>query len=277
VYRALIVGLCGAMVIAGIVQKMAGCSRAPREAATGANVAESFTAEQLRAASSKAVFFGHQSVGTNVIQGLRDLIAAEPRLQLTIVHVDKPRSVADGNLVEFAIGQNGDPDSKDRAFAAALRNIGKQHAVVMYKYCYVDMHDSTDAQQLFWQYHNSMSTLKAKYPWLTFVHVTMPLTTVEAPPKALAKKMLGLPTERDVEIQRNQFNELLRRTYQGKEPIFDLADAESTRPDGSRTYFNHGGRRIYTLVPEFTTDGGHLNEIGRCAVAARLLLTLGSI
>jgi hypothetical protein len=109
------------------------------------------------------------------------------------------------------------------------------------------------------------------------VHVTVPLTTVEPAPKAWVKSILGRVTERDAEVKRNQFNQKLRQTYTGVDPVFDLAEVESTRPDGSRTYFSHGNDRIYTLVPEYTTDGGHLNELGRRVAAERLLHVLSQV
>jgi hypothetical protein len=62
--------------------------------------------------------------------------------------------------------------------------------------------------------------------------------------------------------------------YGGKDPVFDLARAESTFPDGSRSSVLLNSRSIPTLVPGFTYDSGHLNETGRQAAAVELLRTL---
>ena len=91
------------------------------------------------------------------------------------------------------------------------------------------------------------------------------------------KSLLGRCTERDRNRSRHDFNERMRQTYAGRDPIFDLAEAESTFLSGTRSFFRHKGREISSLVPEFTSDGGHLNAIGRKAVAKRLLLTLGHL
>ena len=97
----------------------------------------------------------------------------------------------------------------------------------------------------------------SKYTGLQLLPVTVPLTT-------------------DPSKTRNDFNNVLRQAYSGK-PIFDLAEVESTRADGSRSYTVMNGETIYTLAPEYTTDGGHLNEVGRQAAAKRLLITLGNL
>jgi lysophospholipase L1-like esterase len=234
-----------------------------------------FSAEQFQKIAGSKVFFGHQSVGDNIIQGLRDLIAADPRLQLNIVHSDGTTLLAGPALVEFYVGRNGDPQSKDTAFAAILDSaLGSQGGLAMYKYCYVDMDISTNVQQMFEHYRQANRTLKAKYPSLIFIPVTMPLTTVEPAWKAAVKTAMGRTTARDVNEKRNKFNELIRQTYQGTDPIFDLAEAESTHADGSRSFFTRDGRKVYTLAPEYTSDGGHLNEAGRRAAAEKLLLVL---
>jgi hypothetical protein len=105
----------------------------------------------------------------------------------------------------------------------------------------------------------------------------MPLTTVEPATKAWIKGMLGKVTVRDLAVKRNQFNTLLTQTYAGVDPIFDLAQVESTHGDGSRSYFMRDNEKIHTLASEFTIDGGHLNELGRRTAAERFLLFLGSL
>jgi hypothetical protein len=53
-----------------------------------------------------------------------------------------------------------------------------------------------------------------------------------------------------------------------EEALFDIAEVESTLPQGKRNFFMHGGDTIDTLTQAYTTDGGHLNESGRQQVAA---------
>ncbi|MDQ3811341.1 MAG: hypothetical protein M3336_13725, partial [Chloroflexota bacterium] len=221
---------------------------------------------QWQSLAKKKIYFGHQSVGGNIIQGIRELMAEDPRIRLTIVEAANPASVHGPALVESHIGRNGDPKSKADEFAAILdRGMGRTGGVAMYKYCYLDIQASTDVQQMFDEYRARTSALRAKYPALTIVHITSPLTTVESPLKLLVKTALGRPTSRDLNAKRSRFNDLLRHEYSSTDPIFDLARVESTRPDGSRAFFTRASDTVSMLAPEYTTDGGHLNAAGRRA------------
>ena len=78
-------------------------------------------------------------------------------------------------------------------------------------------------------------------------------------------------------IKRGQFNDMLRKQYDGKEPVFDLAKIESTLPDGRRVTFTKDGMTYYSMVPDYTYDSGHLNELGRKIAAEQLLLPLANL
>jgi len=154
--------------------------------------------------------------------------------------------------------------------------MGSQGGVALYKYCYIDIGLDTDVQQLFENYRRELADVKARYPSLIIVPVTVPLMADDASVKTWVKTMIGRPTSRDVNLKRNQFNVLLR-DYYSSEPIFDLARVESTNPDGSQSYVMSRGRKIYTLAPGLTTDGGHLNQAGRRAAAQQLLQVLAGV
>jgi hypothetical protein len=124
-----------------------------------------------------------------------------------------------------------------------------------------------------------MSLLKKRFPKTTFVHVTVPLTSSKTGLKPWVKRIIGRedPWGFEENIRRNQFNGLLRKGYQNKEPIFDLAEIESTLPDGTRQTFSKDGNTYYSLIPDYSNDGGHLNELGRKIVAGELLLLLATL
>ncbi len=213
---------------------------------------------QVQSLLAKKSFFGHQSVGGNIVQGIYDLIATDSRLTLRVVTSSDPASVSGPAFIEATIGANGDPASKDSAFASIVDGgFGAQSSIAMYKYCWIDINDSTDVQQMAQNYINNLNTLKARYPASKFVPITIPLTT-------------------DPSKNRNEFNKLIRQAFTGT-AIFDLAEVESTHGDGSRSYSIVDGQTIYTLASEYTTDGGHLNDVGRQAAAKRLLITLSNL
>jgi hypothetical protein len=233
---------------------------------------------EFAALETKRIFFGHKSVGDNIVGGIRDLMLRNPRLKLNIVRSQNPETIQGPALIEYHIGKNGDPQSKNNDFAAILGNgLGAQGGIAMLKYCYADINASTNVQNMFEAYRRRIAALKEQYPLLRIVHSTVPLTTVEPAPKAWLKSRMGKKTARDANAKRQEFNQLLRNAYAHTDPVFDLAEVESTRPDGTRAYFMRGGTKVEMLVPEYTTDGGHLNEIGRRAAADRLARILARL
>jgi lysophospholipase L1-like esterase len=108
--------------------------------------------------------------------------------------------------------------------------------------------------------------------------VTAPLTTVQTGIKARIKEIIGKPVGGYKDnIKREQFNEKLRKVYEGNGPVFDLAAIESTYPDGTRAFFKAASGTYPFLVPEYTVDGGHLNAKGRKIVAEQLLIVLAKL
>jgi hypothetical protein len=80
----------------------------------------------------------------------------------------------------------------------------------------------------------------------------------------------------DANVMRDAFNEGLRARY-GDEPILDLAELESTLPDGARASFDKNGRSIPQLAAAYTYDGGHLNEIGQRLAAIEFVKTVAAV
>lgn len=225
----------------------------------------------LEALSRQSVFFGHQSVGMNLIQGLRELAARE-RVPLRIEERTSAAGLVRGTLGHGWIAENSDPLRKMRSFDAALASETGPDVAFM-KLCYVDIGPDTDVAALFAAYRTTMDTLRARHPRTTFVHVTVPLTTVQGGIKAMVKWLLDRPPYGLLEnARREEFNALLRRVYEGREPLFDLARLESTTPAGATETVSWKGRTVPALVAAYTDDGGHLNEEGR-ARAARALVT----
>jgi lysophospholipase L1-like esterase len=271
------------VAIAAMVASLTACSGGDMNGSTPQVGSESTAPRvadvqgHLASLATSRIYFGHQSVGANVLEGVHELSGAEPgAAPLSIIRSRDVASVTGPALVEFTIGENGDPASKARDFAAVLdQKKDSTPAVALFKYCYLDVTPDTDVATLFAAHRDTVRALQARHPEVTFVHVTAPLTTVEPASKLFVKRLLGKPTSRDVNRKRNEFNALVRREFQG-EPIYDLARVESSRPDGSRAYFVAGSDTVYTLAPELTDDGGHLNAAGRRAAALELLAVLSA-
>ena len=251
-------------------------SRAASSPTTAPAAASTTARANLASVATMRIIFGHQSVGANVLQGIRELSAQLSAPAPTIVSTRDVARVTAPAIDEFMIGENGDPASKQAAFASVLDAAGPDiEGVALFKYCFLDITPQTDVARLFAAHRDLVRALQARHPRLTFVHVTAPLTVAEPASKALIKRMLGKPSSRDANVKRNEFNALLRREFAG-EPIFDLARVESTAPDGSRSFFTAGADTVYAMAPALTDDGGHLDAAGRRAAAEELLAVLAS-
>jgi len=131
-------------------------------------------------------------------------------------------------------------------------------------------------------YQAMVRRVEQKYPNLTLVHVTVPLTRMEtglgASVKKWIKELLGKKSGGPyANVGREKLNDLFRKTYGKKDPLFDLAAIESTSPSGEPVTFRHLGLLYPSLYPGYTSDGGHLNENGKRILAQRLLLFLARI
>ena len=245
----------------------------------------------LEKLSQKKIFFGHQSVGNNILDGIRDLMQENPQIKLNIVETSNPADFDAPLFAHARVGKNRDPISKIDAFTRLMEEgIGNRADIAFFKFCYVDFGASANAdiKEVFGYYKKSMSRLKDKYPKITFVHFTVPLETSKIPFKFWLKifknagwsyrlkmiKNIRNIWRYDANIKRNEFNELITKEYADKEPVFDLAKMESTHPDGTRETFTKDGKTYYSMVPGYTYDGGHLNEAGRKRVAEQLLIFL---
>ncbi|MBW8905944.1 MAG: SGNH/GDSL hydrolase family protein [Betaproteobacteria bacterium] len=241
-------------------------------AATLAQAADAALRSDLTLLAEKRMYFAHQSVGANLLEGVA-MLSREAGVPLRIQEASNAAGLAPGTLAHFFVPENGDPLGKLANFKKALGG-GSAADIALIKFCYVDIDAATDASALFAHYQETLAELRAANPRTTFVHVTLPLTTAQSGWKALAKRLLGRAPYGTIEnVRREQYNALMRRAYVGREPLFDLARIESTAPDGSAVTVAWAGAVAPAMASAYTDDGGHLNEKGR-RVAARALLAV---
>lgn len=230
--------------------------------------------------AEKRVFFGHRSVGNNILQGIREILDENNQIKLIVVEASSPEKYTSPIFGHSAIGENGKPKSKVDAFSSVMNSgVGDVADIAFFKFCFADITADTDVEQIFRYYKDAVAQLKAKYPKTVFLHVTVPLTVTSTTVKTRLKKAIGMKRiwEYDHNIQRNLFNRLLRQEFADSGLLFDLEEAESTYPDGRRCSFSLHGQVYYALVPEYSDDGGHLNALGRRMVAEKLLLLLAEL
>lgn len=242
---------------------------------------EAFSDSDWQRIGGMKIYFGHHSVGANILSGLSEIMRQQRRKEITILETEEFPIRKTGLLAHSGVGKNGDPTSKVQEFedVVSLRLKAKAD-VALFKFCYVDITTETDVEKIFQHYRATLAGLQEKNPDTRFIHVTTPLTVqpsgmVQAG-KNWIKKLLGRKTTHP-NMMRTRFNQLMRDAYLDKEPFFDLARVESTDPRGKRAVRVHNGTQYHALVPEYTDDGGHLNRNGQIRAAEEFLRVLADI
>ncbi len=227
--------------------------------------------------ANKKIFFGHQSVGYNMIDGIETILKESSNIKLNI------KKGKDLNLFISPVfahnnnGSNRDPKSKIDAFCKAMEEgLGDKVDMAGFKFCYVDFEDGSDALEIFNYYKKKMDEITIKYPKVKIIHFTCPIRSLQKGPKGIIKKLLGKDIGIKDNIARQEFNELLLKEYKGK-AVFDLAKAESTYSDGSREYSEVDGKKIFTMIPAYTNDGGHLSKKGKLIIGSDFLFFLANL
>lgn len=243
------------------------------------HVQEPVSMDQVKAdlvtVSQARVYFGHHSVGRNLLAGVQEL-ADKAGVPVRIEEVAVGGPVPEGpGLFHGSVGENLDPDAKIADFARVLGAPGEaRYDIATFKFCYVDLDEGSKERspdKLFDRYASNMSTIEAAHPGVKVLHSTMPLMAEPPGRKTRLKRLLGLSIPTDAaNVDRNEFNRLARERYDGS-GLLDVARFEATRPDGSIAEFSADGRDIEMLALEYTSDGGHLNPLGRERVAAAFL------
>lgn len=264
--------LLGAALSSLAPAALVGCSARPTEVPVDLAAVKA----DLQAISQARILFAHQSVGRNILDGVRDLVR-ETGVTLRIERFDEGTQAPAGpGLFHVQVGKNGVPDTKIASFGRLLASNGG-FDVALLKLCYEDVaRDAQGQDGLLGRYEAMVSKVGSASPGTRLVHVTTPLRSQPAGWKTPLKRLLGREVEGDADnTLRNAYNRnLLARFGDGKALVFDLARLESTLPDGRRSAFDHDGKPVHTLAADYTDDGGHLNEAGRRHAAAAFVRTL---
>ena len=227
------------------------------------------------------IFFMHQSVGKNLMDGL-ELLSNDANIKIPLSQRENSALHAGftGNgLIHSYGGKNRFPETKIKSFADQLGRFPENSRpdIAFMKLCYIDFDVDTDIDKLFREYTETLELLERRYPDTTFVHMTVPLMRFPDGIKVSIKRMLGMDVWIDVtNAKRQEFSQRIRERYP-ENLVFDIAKYESTYPDGMREQRLHHNQTIYGLVPEYTDDGGHLNAQGKRFVARNFLRFLNNL
>ena len=229
--------------------------------------AVSLTNADVEAVATQRVLFAHQSVGANILDGVRKL-ADENDVKLTITESrsDQGKTPA---IFQFMVGRNGDPLGKIKDFVSTSSSF-PDIDVALVKICYVDLNKSSDATAVAKTYADAIKTLQRAHPSTRFVAITSPLTAVPSGAKAWVKSLIkGSSPELADNEKRKDFNDYLRKEFD-KDHLFDLAAVEAEKAVAD------DGKEIEVMRPSLTDDGGHLNAAGQRLVGAAFIKLLAA-
>jgi len=227
--------------------------------------------EKLDKVRMMKIMFGHQSVGTNIVDGLTALSDSNSaRYGLNIQF--KPSNLTSPAFGHWKNGENQDPHGKINAFDTKMRSQTSSNDVwaeildiAYFKFCYVDLNlSSINTDSLYDDYIRTMTQLIGDYPECKFVHVTIPLSA------------LIYSSDKERNKRRHEFNEKIRSfAYATQGFLFDLADIESHDESGIQQSFEFEGS-VYPMMwydssdpynNGWSYDGGHLNNKGKEHIA----------
>lgn len=213
----------------------------------------------------KKVFFGHQSVGNNMINGLNTLIENNDDLNfikvLTIENYLKLENKDDDSLFYFIhtrIGENGHPQKKIDDFKKNIQILHEVDAAFM-KFCYADIRPHSNIESIYTNYKSAHIELSNEFKNTKFIYFTVPVTAKQGTIKRVIKSIVG---KEDQNINRFKYNELLRND--SIQYLFDIAFHESNNNLSK-------SKGIEYLKKEYTYDENHLNETGSKYIVSLLI------
>ncbi len=240
-----------------------------RAAVTGSLRVSEPSTDELRTFAAKKVFFGHQSVGANVINGVTLTFSALGLSAPSVVETREHVAVDGGFVAHAHVGVNGDPNGKFADFVAVMGGpLGDQVDVAMVKLCYADIVAGTDVNAVFYAYSAMMDDLARSHPSVELLYTTVPLST-DRGWKATIKSWIGQndqmgPADNEA---RQRYNELIRARFGASGRLFDIAAIEAT-VSSSPTERTLDGKKYFVLNSALAADPGHLNDLGSRLVAA---------
>lgn len=233
------------------------------------------SAADVERAARTRVFFGHQSVGMNILDAVPAVFSAHGVQAPPIEQRRTAPDASGGYIAEALVGENAKPLHKIQDFDTVIRGgLGLRIDVAVVKLCYIDIVPGTDVDAVFTAYRDTMAALEKDFPHVTFVKVTVPLTTKPPTLVKLKQRLSGNDAYGEAaNAVRERLNERIRKEYGGAH-LLDLAAVESTAPDGSRVSGRSQGQPYFALYDGYASDAGHLNADGSRRVATAWLAAI---
>ena len=240
------------------------------------------------------MFFGHNSVGGEIVDGLGSVVQ-----NLRIISHSRSLISSNGaayfnqngsrqpgllNVSTYDLYRNyGQARQSVELFVEQVRFIingnatipGQRLDIVFLKFCFYAFYDMTDEQAdlLFDYYATQMDALQSQYPELIVVHFTQTI-----------RPCGNFQNIYDANTRSMHYRSRMLERYGHTGRVFDLALIEATAPNGQVnhcSYRDNAGNPVLGLyqsyAPSSTSNDGHLSTAGRQAVARRLADFLANV
>jgi hypothetical protein len=242
---------------------------------------ESEINRSLKTIAKTRIFFGHQSVGNNIIEGIKSLHNKNSSDSINFIELPAENPLTPPFFLHKRIGKNRDPKNKCDEFKIVVNDLAREIDIAILKFCYIDISAKTDVEELFNYYKQTVSEIRKQNTHVTIIHTTVPLISKSGGDKSkknqvitYIKRVLGqLPSFDADNIKRNEYNNLLREYFK-TEPIIDIAKAEAFHDSDKEVSFCHRKKNYQCMYNGYTNDGGHLNKLGQKKVAENFVKVL---
>ncbi len=225
----------------------------------------------LDAVRTKKLYFGHASIGSQIIEGLKNMSNNNsPKYGMSFY--EDPAVLNGPALVYPYIGPNGNPFDKIKRFDDRMHQTdsngnrwGDILDIAYFKFCYVDVRENADVDSTYNSYIREINSLKAEFPSCVFVYFTVPLDG-----------RVVLESSRLGNRNRAMVNDKIRAYVKANGGyLFDIADLEAHDENGVLQTFELDGQTYpkawfvednYENDGWMTSDGGeaaHLNDRGK--------------
>lgn len=126
--------------------------------------------KDLKEIQGKRIYFGHQSVGVDIMNGVKDLVARAGGVGPAMITVKDSTEVPDAFIADSFVGRNEDPKSKCDDFGRTIASTFKGSLdIALMKYCYADINVNLDPDTAFAAYVTTLDRLRLEFPGITFV------------------------------------------------------------------------------------------------------------
>ena len=131
-----------------------GCGRQTSTKQSSSTALNNVPISAWKQLASKKIYFGHQSVGLNIIEGVEELLKEHRQINLNIIKTTPATfTLLRPVFAHSEIGKNGDPRSKVEEFVRLIETRGEAEAdLAFFKFCYAGFDHVTDVNRLFEYY-----------------------------------------------------------------------------------------------------------------------------